>query len=413
MIWFLITKLYVNQQVKCWMKIIWFAIIFWKVHKKMFNKVLQNWVLFYKTNCTCEGAVSVHQLHLMLPPEARLVGWVHVLDASKPDRPATTKLYTCAIDCGNTDGSTRVAIEVDKLGIDDTQAIVQWRDDAPACAVVVSQSELVDVAHDGAVGHHCASVFPELAHSPLHDTLGFDASFLVVDHDEVAELHSSHVDPLSALLTVPGGERTEHSRLRGFGAAASVLHGEKVLEDPKAEPALWVNGVVGKLTQGNPFLADVFVIRRAIWVLVHAVPKAKVGAPSRNVVTNNVVGIGDPVCGGRDVIIQQAGALLDEDGQVVLQDVLCLNAVLDEEGATHDVVNHVVFHQQLVGVVDGYGPVEGLVDGAAPDVWLVGDVSHQMPVDGVASQPEGLSCMEDLRYEKEIRVNNFKLAEYI
>lgn len=224
------------------------------------------------------------------------------------------------------------------------------------------------MAHDGAVGHRRPSGFSEAAHGPLEDPLGFDASFLIVDHDEVVELHGTHVDPLGTFLAIPGGERTEYCRLWDFGAATPVLHGEKVLEDPKTKPALGVHGVVVKLTQGNPFLADACVIRRAIRVFVHAVPKAEVGASRSGVVPDDVVRIGDPVRSGSDVIIQQAGALFDKHRQVVLQDVLCLDAVLDEEGAAHDVVNDVVLHQQPVGVVDGDGPVEGLMDSATPDV---------------------------------------------
>lgn len=89
--------------------------------------------------------------------------------------------------------------------------------------------------------------------------------------------------------------------------------------------------------------------------------------------------------------------MFDKHSQVVLQDVLGLNAVLDEEGTAHDVVDDVVLHQQPVGVVDGDGPVEGLMDSTTPHVGLVVDVSHQMPVDGITSESEGLSCMEELR----------------
>ena len=57
-----------------------------------------------------------------------------------------------------------------------------------------------------------------------------------------------------------------------------------------------------------------------------------------------VVGVGDPVAGWCQVIVQQAGALLNKHGQVVLQDVARLDTVLDEEGSSHDVVDDVALH---------------------------------------------------------------------
>lgn len=98
--------------------------------------------------------------------------------------------------------------------------------------------------------------------------------------------------------------------------------------------------------------------------------------------------------------------MFDKHSQVVLKDVLCLNAVLNEESPTHDVVDHIVLHQKPVGVVDGYGPVEGLMNRTAPHVRLVIDVSHQMPVDGITSQPEGLSGVKNLQ-NNSTKTSNF------
>lgn len=348
-------------------------------------------------NRTCGRAVHVHKLDLMLPPEQALVGCVEVLDTSQPHSPASTLLQTGSVDCCDGEARTRPAVKVDEPGVEDTHAVVKRRDDALLCAVAVSQEELVDVAHDGAVGHRRSSFLSETRHGRLDDALGFDASLFVVDHEESVKLHSTHVHPLGAFLTVPGGERIKNRRLGDSGAATSVFHREVVDEDPKTEPALRVNGVVEELTQRNLLLADVVVEGRAVGVLVHAVPKPKVGSSSGGVVSDDVVGVGDPVRGGGDVVVEQTGALFDKHRQVVLQDVLRLDAVLDEEGASHDVIDDVVLDQQSVRVVDGDGPVEGLMDRAASNVGLVVDIAHQMPVDWVTTQSEGLTCMEDLR----------------
>ncbi|KAG7264290.1 hypothetical protein CRUP_026236 [Coryphaenoides rupestris] len=98
----------------------------------------------------------------------------------------------------------------------------------------------------------------------------------------------------------------------------------------------------------------------------------------------------------RTTLFGLAGALAHEHGQVVLEHVARLDAVLDEEGAAHDVVDDVALHQQAVRVVDGHGAVERLVDGAAAHVRRAVDVPHQVPVDGVAAQPEGLARVEHL-----------------
>lgn len=235
-------------------------------------------------------------------------------------------------------------------------------------AVVTSKTKRIHVAHNGAIGHCCPSVLSKASHSPLHNALGFNSSFLIVDHQEVAELHCTDVDTLSTLLTVPGGEGTEDSRCRSFAGATSFCHRVKLWEDPKAEPPLRVHSVVVKLTKGNSLLTDVWTVGWTIRVVVHAVPEAKVGAPCSSVVADNVIWIGDPVRSRGDVVIQQAGALLNKHSQVVLQDVLRLNAILDEEGPTHDVVDDVVLHQQPVGVVDGYSPVVGLMDCTTPHI---------------------------------------------
>lgn len=159
------------------------------------------------------------------------------------------------------------------------------------------------MTHKGAIGHRRPAVFSKALHSPLNDTLGFDACFLIVYHEKVVELHGAYIDPLSTFFAVPGGERTEDSGLGDRGLAPSVLHGEKILEDPQSKPALRVHSVVIKLTKGNSLLADVWVVGRAIRAVMHAVPEAKMRSPCSGIVANDVIGICDPVAGGSDVII--------------------------------------------------------------------------------------------------------------
>ncbi len=46
--------------------------------------------------------------------------------------------------------------------------------------------------------------------------------------------------------------------------------------------------------------------------------------------------------------------------------------------------------------MDGDGAIVGLVDATSTHVWLKLNITHQMPVDWVASQTERLSNIEEL-----------------
>lgn len=258
--------------------------------------------------------------------------------------------------------------------------------------MLVSQPKLVHVAHDSAVKHPSLS---KVAHSEY--ALQVNAGYKVVYHLKVHELQGAAVDPLSPFLAVPGNEVAEDGRLWHPRVAVPAFHGHIDWEDPKAKPAERMHGVVVELPEGNPLRADVRVERRAVWMLVHAVPEAEVGTSRRRVVADGVVGIGDPEGCGSDVIVQQAGALFDKHGQVMLQDVPRLYAILHEESPAHDVIDDIVLHQQPMSVVDVHGPVERPVDGTASHERLVVEVSQAMPVDGITSQPKGLSNVEQLQ----------------
>ena len=52
---------------------------------------------------------------------------------------------------------------------------------------------------------------------------------------------------------------------------------------------------------------------------------------SGHVMLIRVIRIGDPVCGRRDVVVLETGARFHENGQVVLEHVANLDAVLQEE----------------------------------------------------------------------------------
>ena len=76
----------------------------------------------------------------------------------------------------------------------------------------------------------------------------------------------------------------------------------------------------------------------ALRVILHAVPEGEVGAASGVVVDVDVVGVGDPECGGSNVVVAETRRRFDKHTQVVLEGVVGLYAILQEKRSAHDVV---------------------------------------------------------------------------
>ena len=75
---------------------------------------------------------------------------------------------------------------------------------------------------------------------------------------------------------------------------------------------------------------------------------------SGGVVSSDVVGgVGDPEGGRGSVGLEHSGGLDCADGQVVPDDVVGLDAILDEEVVSLDIVSDIVFDSQVVHSVDG------------------------------------------------------------
>eukprot|EP00964_Phaeocystis_antarctica_P083607 scaffold52597_cov60-Phaeocystis_antarctica.AAC.2 len=76
-------------------------------------------------------------------------------------------------------------------------------------------------------------------------------------------------------------------------------------------------------------------------------------------------------------------------------DVLGLDAVLEEEGLSHGLEGHVVGHAEVVHAVDGDGTVVRVVDRYRAHVG-VAHGADGVEVDRVAPQPEALSHVATL-----------------
>ena len=126
-----------------------------------------------------------------------------------------------------------------------------------------------------------------------------------------------------------------------------------------------MHGVVKEFSERNSFLANVSVIGWPIRVVVHSVPKAKVGAPSSCIVPNGVVWVGYPKCCWGHIIIQETSALLYKYCQVILQDVAVFDTVFYKKCSSLDIIYNIPLHQKMVCVMDSNSSVIGLVNGTA------------------------------------------------
>ena len=169
------------------------------------------------------------------------------------------------------------------------------------------------------------------------------------------------------------------------------------LEHPQPVPTHGVHGVVHELVRLDDLLAhaDVLGVGRTVGMFVEPVPEAEVRAAGGVVVPDRVVRMCDPERGWRDVIVKQARASLDEEHEIILHDVSGLDAVLQENGATHDVIDDVELDEDVVRVVDVDCTVERLVECAAADVGA-GHVAVDVEVDGVASESVRLPGVGEL-----------------
>lgn len=129
-------------------------------------------------------------------------------------------------------------------------------------------------------------------------------------------------------------------------------------------------------------------------MIVHSIPEAKVGSSSSHVVAMSVVGIGDPISGWRDVIVEKTRTLSSKDNQVVLIHVSRLYAIFQKQGTAHHIVDHISLDQDVVSVMDVDGSVECVMDGTASNIRSY-HPAVEMKMDGIAAQSESLTHVSE------------------
>ena len=105
-----------------------------------------------------------------------------------------------------------------------------------------------------------------------------------------------------------------------------------------------MRSVVKKLAKNFP----VWTIRHGkTWagrVSRRIVPETEVTRAHRVIMSHSVFRVSDPETGWRLINVQQTRTWQSVHDQIVLDDVVDFNTVFDENGLTHDSVNHIVFN---------------------------------------------------------------------
>lgn len=208
--------------------------------------------------------------------------------------------------------------------------------------------------------------------------------------NNLTHLSTAAVNTLNALFVVPSMKIPERCVGEVRTLATARCRGEELLKQPQTEPSLAVYGVIEELPKVDSLRTDVGVEGRAIRMVVHPIPKPKVSTASGGVMSVRIVGVGHPISGRSDVIVEQARALFHEYDQVVLKHVACFDPILQEQGSSHHVENYVAFDENIVGVVDVDGSIESLVNATAAYIRIL-HASVEVEMDRVATQAEGLS----------------------
>ncbi len=104
----------------------------------------------------------------------------------------------------------------------------------------------------------------------------------------------------------------------------------------------------------------------------------------------DVVRVGDPeTCWGL-VGVEERERLLSLDSKIVLQQVVCLNAILNEERVAHCVIGNVVCHSQVPDMMNCNSSVVSVVDRVSVYIGVV-DCANHVEVDGISSKLERLA----------------------
>ena len=340
-----------------------------------------------------QRAVQVVENGFELVAEVGPVGGVDVRYVGEPVHERAAELDASG-GYRNAYGATARAVEIDKLRAFDEHPFADRQNHAMFHATVARRLQFGHVRDHHAVVEH-RRVVGKSRRSTICDELGLEPGQAVVVRQHVGELNRAAQDPFGGLVGVPDRERFEHGRRVVCTVAGASFRRVVFRKDPQAEPAHRMGGIV--LERRQRYLAQTHArrVRRPFRVCVQAIPKAEMRAAGRGIVLDDVVRMRDPEGGRCDVVIQQTSGRYYLYGQVVLNHVIGLDAVFQEDGATHHVKDDVMLDEDFMRAVNVDGAVERAVDGAAEHV-RAGHAAVQVEVDGISAQTERLAGVRHL-----------------
>jgi len=178
------------------------------------------------------------------------------------------------------------------------------------------------------------------------------------------------------------------------------------VEESEAVSAIRMGFVVSKFTEFLIHWANRWRERAVDRILLSVEPVTVTVRTCSVVSDKDVVWVSDPETGRRLICVEQAPRTSGTHDQIVLDDVLCLNSILNEDVMAHSVVNNIVFNCEVRHGVDSDSSVVSLMDGVTLDQRL-GNSADDVEVDRVSSQLECLTNIE------EFSVKNASNARFI
>jgi len=115
---------------------------------------------------------------------------------------------------------------------------------------------------------------------------------------------------------------------------------------------------------------------------------------STNVVSPDIVGVGDPETSGGLIGVQERFRGSGVDDEVVFDDVVGFNTIFNEDSVSLNPVSNVLLDSQEVDTVDSDGSVVGVMDGVTNNKRL-NDVTDQMVMDGISTQIVSLTGLSN------------------
>ena len=150
--------------------------------------------------------------------------------------------------------------------------------------------------------------------------------------------------------------------------AAWVRPWDQIVEDSETVAAERVTNVVAELTNSRVFWANVWIERWSNSCRLQIVPVGVSVRACAVVATEDVVRVRDPEASWRLISVEKAIGCASVDDEIVLNQVVCLDGVLNEDSVAHGLVGDVARNLEVMNAVKSSCSVVSLMDRVILDV---------------------------------------------